>query len=579
MTVSYSADVATESFSVFFKILIRWKGTVYKILWKEFLIFICMYLTINMTYRYKLKNDPEKRRMFQTAVLACQKIADGIPLAFILAFYITTVVNRFWDRYDSLPWPDTLGFSISSFILGLDERGRLLRRTIIRYVNISFILLMRQISTPAKKRFPTLNHLVDSGVMFLVEKEAYENVKCIYPKWLIPLAWCNTLISVCKKEGRIKDEFALCKLVEEICLFHEACRRTFDYDWVCIPLIYTQVVVISLYSYFLTNLMGKQLVDIDLEKIAKGSIDSEFSWLSTVFFLFQFLFYMGWIKIAATIVNPFGEDDDDFEINYLIDRHLKIGYVLVDEMYNEHPELLKDSFWDLKEVKLPYTTASAQSEKEGPKGSAVDVKIVPEESHFLPLEKIQEENIVDLENYILGTSLVEETKQPLLKRLITKPLPIRGKERNSVTGSLMSIDSYRGGMSTRKNSLVKKLGSVLFPKSFGISGLKSKPSSNQSLNKISSVETVSLVSGKQETHRPDAATQKLMETIREGERLKVDGDKMKEIHGAPKTDSSPSQISQITSSMFLPETYTGTDDIFRFSLTDISNLANLDEVY
>lgn len=39
----------------------------------------------------------------------------------------------------------------------------------------------------------------------------------------------------------------------------------------------------------------------------------------------------------------------------MVDRHLQVSYMIVDEMHHEHPELVRDQYWDeVFPSELPY---------------------------------------------------------------------------------------------------------------------------------------------------------------------------------------------------------------------------------
>ena len=46
-----------------------------------------------------------------------------------------------------------------------DDRVRMMRRNVVRYVILSYCIALRTVSFKLKKRFPSLDHLVSTGVM------------------------------------------------------------------------------------------------------------------------------------------------------------------------------------------------------------------------------------------------------------------------------------------------------------------------------------------------------------------------------------------------------------------------------
>lgn len=52
MTVTYSSKVANATFFGFHRLLLKWRGSIYKLLYREFIVFAVLYTAISLVYRY-----------------------------------------------------------------------------------------------------------------------------------------------------------------------------------------------------------------------------------------------------------------------------------------------------------------------------------------------------------------------------------------------------------------------------------------------------------------------------------------------------------------------------------------------
>ncbi|XP_072941772.1 bestrophin-4 isoform X2 [Epargyreus clarus] len=378
MTVTYTGEVATcRGFGTFLKVLYRWRGSIYKLIWLDLVIFLLLYYVLNLVYRLAL--DEPSKRTFEGVVNYCSFHGNVIPLSFVLGFYVSVVMNRWWNQYTSIPWPDSIAVFVSSTIHGQDERGRLMRRTIVRYVCVCLTMVLTMISPRVKKRFPTLDNLVEAGLLLENEKIIFANLNEKFPKpskhWL-PIVWATSIVTRARKEGRIRDDFAVKTIIDELNKFRGQAGLLLSYDTISVPLVYTQVVTIAVYSYFITSALGSQWVDNKLQSHSSAVHISNIDLYFPIFTTLEFFFYMGWLKVAESLINPFGEDDDDFEVNWLIDRNLQVSYMIVDEMHHEHPELIRDQYWDeVFPSELPYTIATENQREEHPEHSTARVAV------------------------------------------------------------------------------------------------------------------------------------------------------------------------------------------------------------
>ncbi|XP_059086977.1 bestrophin-1-like [Tigriopus californicus] len=231
--------------------------------------------------------SPYPSSSFEQFCLSCKNHTRFIPLTFLLGFYVSQVFSRWWMQFSSLCGPDTIAMKLAIYCPG--EKSRELKRNFMRYINAAFVITLRAVS----KRH-----------------------RIVFQIWR---AWSNKVANFNSANGRITV-----------------------IAWVNMPLAYTQVLNLFSLMYDLkTYVITTEIFILDGDDRGRGLFvlilfarqvlapasenfetlglknNQQTEWYTVIIVLFEFFFYQGWLKVAESMFNPWGEDDDDFEVGYL----------------------------------------------------------------------------------------------------------------------------------------------------------------------------------------------------------------------------------------------------------------------
>ena len=132
---------------------------------------------------------------------------------------------------------------------------------------------------------------------------------------------------------------AYVSIVNAVSNFRKSLTGVVTYGHVTVPLVYTQVVHLAVYFYFAVALIGRQSIMTE----ERGDTYQSYT---PIFLIAEFIFYFGWLNVATTLYNPFGDDDDDFELMGLVNRHIRVCMDIVnDDREGEVPNVEDDLFW------------------------------------------------------------------------------------------------------------------------------------------------------------------------------------------------------------------------------------------
>ena len=132
MTVTYIHDVQTAKRGTFARLLMRWKGGILDGIWMKLLIYLGLYGTISAIYRLspiheQVPNGNQFKNAFEKFCVFTSKFGDYIPLSFILGFYVSQVVSRWWTQVMAIPWLDSLCMDLATYMPG--EKAKKKKKT------------------------------------------------------------------------------------------------------------------------------------------------------------------------------------------------------------------------------------------------------------------------------------------------------------------------------------------------------------------------------------------------------------------------------------------------------------------
>ncbi|KAK5977207.1 Bestrophin [Trichostrongylus colubriformis] len=380
MTVSYNLDVSSTSTTLgFLKLQFRWRGSIWKSVMKELTLFLTAFAVILTIYRTDHFLTEQQRMFWDEISKLFDERLDYIPLTFMLGFFVSIIVGRWNQIFSNMGWIENTALLVATYLRGSDEKSRMMRRNVIRYMVLTQVLVYRDISMQVRRRLPTLDTVVASGFMTEAERDKYVAYNNKYVKVFLPIQWCYSVIHEARMSGKLCSDLMMNEIIKNVAAFRQCLEKLCHFDWVPIPLVYPQVVFLAVRVYFLLCLVARQSVLIDGKH--RSSI---FPIIPLLMTSLQFIFYVGWMKVAESLMNPLGEDDDDFECNYLLDRNLSLGLSIVDECYNDLPLQEKDIFWSAETIEPLYSADTAVKPINPQVGSAVQYDPPRDEVIMMP---------------------------------------------------------------------------------------------------------------------------------------------------------------------------------------------------
>ena len=285
----------------------------------------------NLTWRERLNTTKESvkthgcRNYEQTFAAFAMKEAQFTRLfTFLLGFYVSFTINRWWKQITSVPCMDNLCVSLAAFVwvnpsMKEDEvyvkegvNVKQFKHTIARYLLLSWSMVMSRVGKPLEDK---LKQPLDFNEKGLITFEEYASLKTKHGgdawkgKWSLPLLWASSMI--CEATEKTKDGMdvkikELKEIMKAINAFQMGLNEVVHYDANRAPDIIDQAIRVAMWFWIFMGVFSSQgMVNKEFNVPIYGALFMNFPILHIV----KYVLLFSWMKTALYLQNPFGNDE------------------------------------------------------------------------------------------------------------------------------------------------------------------------------------------------------------------------------------------------------------------------------
>lgn len=338
MTISYLHELGLKDTSWFTwtKVVIfgRWRGSVYKSLFLELLGILVLWYSL---FAYiESQNDSDQDAISRVVEFVGSYLSGTRTLlSFILVYFYQSAYGRAKTIFMGLPFPDRAFLTISTHVGKDDEKGKLLRQTVARYVLSAIFIIFHTISEGFKREYP--DPLPDMVKLGLITKEESDELKSRNElfdsfgelRW-VPLVWAEKVVTKAFNDGdwHSSAQGTNTNLVmEDIQSVNGACGGTLFQVYLAFPISLCQVVTTALYIHLITLTISAQNSSLCGGSVcADGGHTPPFFYFP-IFLCCEVFVYLGAFRVGQLFIDPLGADADDFEIVQFFNRDLRQAHI------------------------------------------------------------------------------------------------------------------------------------------------------------------------------------------------------------------------------------------------------------